>query len=67
MHCHSKFNSDPNSRILDFERHSVRPTPFLAPTMARWPDNPRANFIALLLIFGLLPLLCWFAWWFVKG
>jgi len=35
--------------------------------MARWPDNSRANVIALLLIFGLLPLLCWLTWWFVKG
>lgn len=35
--------------------------------MARWPDNPRANLIGFGLIFILLPLLCWLAWWFVKG
>jgi hypothetical protein len=35
--------------------------------MARWPDNARANVIALLLIFVLLPLLCWLAWRWVTG
>jgi hypothetical protein len=34
--------------------------------MARWPDNARANLIALGMIFVLLPLLCWLAWWYVK-
>ena len=35
--------------------------------VGRWPDNSRANLIALALIFVLFPALCWFAWWFVKG
>jgi len=35
--------------------------------MARWPDNPRANIIAVGLMFVLLPLLFWLAWWFVRG
>ena len=34
--------------------------------MARWPDNWRSNLIAGLLIFVLLPLLCWLAWVFVR-
>lgn len=34
--------------------------------MARWPDRARSNLIAILLIFGMFPLLCWFAWWYVK-
>jgi hypothetical protein len=33
--------------------------------MARWPDNARANLIALLLIFVGVPVLCWLCWWFV--
>ena len=33
--------------------------------MARWPDNWRSNLTAGLLIFGLLPLLCWLAWVYV--
>ncbi len=35
--------------------------------MARWPDNSKANFIALGLIFGLFPLLAWLCWWFLKS
>ena len=35
-------------------------------TMARWPDSWRSNLIAGLLIFVLLPLLCWLAWVFVR-
>lgn len=35
--------------------------------MARWPDNARSNLIALALIFGLLPVLCWLAWKWVQG
>lgn len=35
--------------------------------MARWPDHPRANIIALTMMFVFFPLLCWLAWWFVKG
>jgi hypothetical protein len=34
--------------------------------MARWPDNKRANLVALTLMLVLLPLLCWLAWWYVK-
>jgi hypothetical protein len=35
--------------------------------MARWPDNTRSTWLAVLLIFVLLPLLCWLCWWFVRG
>ncbi len=35
--------------------------------MGRWPDNTRSNLIAFLLMFVLFPLLCLFAWWFVRG
>ncbi|GIX03819.1 MAG: hypothetical protein KatS3mg113_0825 [Planctomycetaceae bacterium] len=35
--------------------------------MARWPDTPRADLIALLLIFVLLPVLCWCAWWWINS
>lgn len=35
--------------------------------MARWPDNTRANIVALALIFLLTPLLCWLAWWWLRG
>ncbi len=35
--------------------------------MARWPDNTRANWLALGLIFGLTPALCWLAWWWLRG
>jgi hypothetical protein len=35
--------------------------------MARWPDTTRSNVIALVMIFGLFPLLCLLAWWFVRG
>jgi len=35
--------------------------------MARWPDNPRSILLTLLLIFLLFPLLCWLAWWYVRG
>jgi hypothetical protein len=34
--------------------------------MARWPDNWRSNLIAGLLIFVLLPVLCWLAWAYVR-
>ncbi len=34
--------------------------------MARWPDNPRSNFIALGLIFVLFPLLAWACVWFMN-
>ena len=34
--------------------------------MARWPDSRRSNLIAGLLIFVLLPLLCWLAWAYVR-
>ena len=34
--------------------------------MARWPDSGRSNLIAGLLIFVLLPLLCWLAWVYVR-
>lgn len=34
--------------------------------MARWPDNSRSNLYAALLMFVLLPLLCWLAWVYVK-
>jgi predicted MFS family arabinose efflux permease len=36
-------------------------------TMARWPDDRRTIMFGMLLIFALLPLLCWLAWWFVQG
>lgn len=35
--------------------------------MARWPDDRRTIAMGMLLIFGLLPLLCWLAWWFVRS
>jgi len=35
--------------------------------MARWPDNPRANLVALLMMLIILPALCWLAWWYVKS
>lgn len=35
--------------------------------MARWPDNSRANVIGMALVFGLTPLLCWLAWWWLRG
>jgi hypothetical protein len=35
--------------------------------MARWPDNSKANVIALAMIFGLFPLLAWLCWWYLKG
>ena len=34
--------------------------------MARWPDNFRANLVGIALIFVVLPLLCWLAWWWVN-
>jgi hypothetical protein len=33
--------------------------------MARWPDNTRANLVSFALVFLLLPLLCWLAWWWM--
>ena len=30
--------------------------------MARWPDERKANVIALTLVFALFPLLCWLSW-----
>ncbi len=33
--------------------------------MARWPDSQRSNLIAGLLIFFMLPVLCWLAWVYV--
>jgi hypothetical protein len=35
--------------------------------MARWPDSTRSNLVTAALIFLGVPLLCWLAWWFVKG
>jgi hypothetical protein len=35
--------------------------------MGRWPDDKRASLVTMALIFILLPLLCWLAWWYVKG
>lgn len=35
--------------------------------MGRWPDNRRATWLTILLIFGLFPLLCALAVWFVRG
>jgi hypothetical protein len=35
--------------------------------MARWPDNAKANFLAIGLIFGLFPLLAWLAYLWVQG
>jgi hypothetical protein len=35
--------------------------------MARWPDNWRSNALAVAMIVIVLPLLCWLAWWFVRG
>jgi hypothetical protein len=34
--------------------------------MGRWPDERRATLVTFLLIFVLLPLLAWLAWWFVR-
>ncbi|MEK6261199.1 MAG: hypothetical protein AABP62_21575 [Planctomycetota bacterium] len=30
--------------------------------MARWPDDRKANLIAVALVFVLFPLLCWLSW-----
>jgi len=30
--------------------------------MARWPDDRKANAIALTLVFVLFPILCWLSW-----
>jgi len=30
--------------------------------MARWPDDRKANLIAVVLVFILFPLLCWLSW-----
>ena len=35
--------------------------------MARWPDERKANVIAIGLVFALFPLLCWLCWWWVKS
>jgi hypothetical protein len=35
--------------------------------MARWPDNSKANLIAVALIFGLFPLLAWLCWRWLRG
>ncbi len=34
--------------------------------MARWPDSSRANIVGFLLIFVLLPVLCWLASWYLR-
>jgi hypothetical protein len=34
--------------------------------MARWPDNARSTLTAFILIFLVLPALCWLCWWFVN-
>ena len=34
--------------------------------MGRWPDNQRSTIITFLLLFGLFPLLCLLALWFVN-
>lgn len=30
--------------------------------MARWPDERKANLIAITLVFALFPVLCWLSW-----
>jgi len=35
--------------------------------MGRWPDDTRSQLTTFLLIFLLLPALCYLAWWFLKG
>jgi TRAP-type C4-dicarboxylate transport system permease small subunit len=30
--------------------------------MARWPDERKANLIAIALVFALFPFLCWLSW-----
>ncbi len=35
--------------------------------MARWPDSPRSNVIAIVLVFALFPLLCWLAAAYIRG
>jgi hypothetical protein len=35
--------------------------------MGRWPDGKRSVVTTILLIFVLLPLLCWLAVWFMRG
>jgi len=30
--------------------------------MARWPDERKANLVAIILVFTLFPLLCWLSW-----
>jgi len=37
------------------------------PDMARWPDESKANVIAIALVFALFPLLCWLCWWWIKS
>jgi len=34
--------------------------------MARWPDNQKANLIALAMMFVVFPLLAWLCVWFVR-
>jgi hypothetical protein len=34
--------------------------------MARWPNERRANLIAIGLIFVLFPCLCWLTWWLMQ-
>jgi hypothetical protein len=35
--------------------------------MGRWPDDSRSVATTAAIIFILFPLLCWLAWWFVRG
>ncbi len=35
--------------------------------MARWPDDTRSTATTAVLIFMILPALCWLAWRYVRG
>lgn len=35
--------------------------------MARWPDNSRANLIAIGMVFVLFPLLAWLCVWYMNA
>jgi hypothetical protein len=35
--------------------------------MARWPDDPRSIVTTMLLVFVVFPLLCFLAYWYIRG
>ncbi|MCY2964067.1 MAG: hypothetical protein NT069_10550, partial [Planctomycetota bacterium] len=60
-------------------RQSAKPIPKWSPEltdhefaslgnpMARWPDDTRSTATTAVLIFMILPALCWLAWRYVRG